>query len=65
MVTGPTPVYDASYVADTVKVTKEIAAAKLDLQREPSYGHALAVQKSTRIRNERVAELRGSLRVVR
>lgn len=60
-----TPIYDTSYTEETIRGTKEIEAAKVDLKREPSYGRALALQNSRRIRNERVVEVRKSFRVVK
>ncbi len=57
-------IIDTAYVTETIRVTREIEAAKRDLAENPSYGRALAVQQSRRIRDERVAVARGSFRVV-
>lgn len=57
-------IIDTAYVSETVRVTREIEAAKRDLEKDPSYGRALAVQQSRRIRDERVAVARASFRII-
>lgn len=57
-------IIDTAYVTETIRITREVQAARDDLAANPSYGRALAVQRSRKIRDERVKVSRSSLRLV-